>query len=88
VVGPLALLTSFFEELDFPAIIILPYADVTRPADPYAASVALEFFSKLYNYPVNTSGLRQMAEELERELEEARRRLEEQTKREESKLYI
>jgi len=88
VVGPLALLTSFFEELDFPALVILPYADVTRPADPYAASVALEFFSKLYDYPVNTSGLRQMAEELERELEEARRRLEEQAKREESKLYI
>ena len=88
VVGPLALLTSFFEELDFPALVILPYADVTRPADPYAASIALDFFSKLFNYPVDTSGLRQMAEELERELEEAKKRLEEQSKREESKLYI
>ena len=89
IVGPLAYLISFFEELDFPAIVILPYADVTRPADPYAASVAVDFFSKLYNFNVDTSGLRQLAEELEREIEEARRRLEEQARREEtSKLYI
>ncbi|RFA97441.1 proteasome assembly chaperone family protein [Pyrobaculum aerophilum] len=89
IVGPLAYLTSFFEELHFPALVILPYADVTRPADPYAASVAVDFFSRLFNFPVDTSGLRQMAEELEREIEEVRRRLEEQSKREESsKLYI
>ncbi|ACB38989.1 proteasome assembly chaperone family protein [Pyrobaculum neutrophilum] len=89
IVGPLALLTSFFEELDFPALVVLPYADVTRPADPYAASIAVDFFSKLFGISIDTSGLRQMAEELERELEEVRRRLEEQSKREEtSRLYI
>lgn len=86
VVGPLALLTSFLEELDFPALVILPYADVSRPADPYAASVALEAFSRLFGIEVDVGGLRHMAEELERELEEARRRME--ARREESKLYI
>ncbi|AET33653.1 proteasome assembly chaperone family protein [Pyrobaculum ferrireducens] len=89
IVGPLAYLTSFLEELDFPTLVILPYADVARPADPYAASVAVDYFSKLFDFPVDTSGLRQMAEELEREIEEVRRRMEEQSKREEaSRLYI
>lgn len=87
IVGPLALLTSFFETLEFPAIVILPYADVNRPADPYAASVALDFFSKIFGVSLDVSDLRQIAEELEREFEEVRRRLEE-SKREESKLYI
>ncbi|ABL88246.1 protein of unknown function DUF75 [Pyrobaculum islandicum DSM 4184] len=89
IVGPLAYLVSFLEELDFPTLVILPYADVSRPADPYAASVAVDFFSKLFDFPIDTSGLRQLAEELEKELEEMRRRLEEQSKREEtSRLYI
>jgi Archaeal enzymes of ATP-grasp superfamily len=89
IVGPLAHLLSFLEELDFPTLVILPYADMTRPADPYAASVAVEFFSTLFKFPVDTSGLRQLAEELEREIAEARKKLEEQAKREEaSKLYI
>lgn len=88
IVGPLALLLSFLEELDFPALVVLPYADMSRPADPLAASVALEFFSRLFWFEIDVSGLRQMAEELERELSEARRRLEEQSKKEESKLYI
>jgi Archaeal enzymes of ATP-grasp superfamily len=62
---------------------------VSRPADPYAASVAVEYFSRLFNFPVDTSGLRQLAEELEKEISEVRRRLEEQAKREEtSRLYI
>lgn len=86
VVGPLALLVSFLEELDFPALVILPYADVSRPADPYAASIALETFGRLFGIAVDVGGLRQMAEELERELEEAKRRME--ARREESKLYI
>jgi uncharacterized protein len=89
IVGPLAHLTSFLEELDVPALVVLPYADVSRPADPYAASVAVEFFSRLFNFPVDTSGLRQLAEELEKEIAEVRRRLEEQAKKEEtSRLYI
>ncbi len=62
---------------------------MSRPADPYAASVAVEYFSRLFNFPVDTSGLRQLAEELEKEISEVRRRLEEQAKREEtSRLYI
>lgn len=88
IVGPLAYMVSFLNELDFPAIVILPYADVSRPADPYAASVAVEYFSQLYGLYIDTSRLRQMAEELERELEEARRRLQEQKREETSKLYI
>lgn len=39
--GPLAHLLVRFEELDFPALAILPYAEITRP-DPYAASVGIE----------------------------------------------
>ncbi|MFN7105397.1 MAG: proteasome assembly chaperone family protein [Pyrobaculum sp.] len=88
IVGPLALLLSFFEELDFPALVILPYVDITRPADPYAASIAVDFFSKLFNFALDVSQLRQIAEELEKELEEARARLAEQQRREESRLYI
>ncbi|MFN3804109.1 MAG: proteasome assembly chaperone family protein [Pyrobaculum sp.] len=88
IVGPLALLLSFFEELDFPALVILPYADMSRPADPYAASIAVDFFSKLFNFALDVGQLRQIAEELERELEEARARLAEQQRREESRLYI
>lgn len=88
IVGPLAHMISFFDEYDFPALVILPYADVSRPADPYAASVAVEYFSRLFGLSIDTSGLRQMAEELEKELEEARRRLEEQRREETSRLYI
>ncbi|MEM4891723.1 MAG: PAC2 family protein [Pyrobaculum sp.] len=88
IVGPLAYMVSFLNELDFPAIVILPYADVSRPADPYAASVAIEYFSQLYGLYIDISSLRQMAEELEKELEEARRRLQEQRREETSKLYI
>ena len=85
IVGPLGLLLSHLEMNGFPALVILPYAD--RPADPQAASVALEHFGKLFGIHVDTSDLRQLAEELEREYAEVRRQLEE-TRREESHYYI
>ncbi len=85
IVGPLGLLLSHLEMNSFPALVILPYAD--RPADPQAASVALEHFGKLFGIHVDTSDLRQLAEELEREYAEVRRQLEE-TRREESHYYI
>ncbi|MFP3168787.1 MAG: PAC2 family protein [Thermoproteus sp.] len=85
IVGPLGLLLSHFEMRGFPALVILPYAD--RPADPQAASVALDHFSRLFDVRVDTTDLRQLAEELEREYAEVRRQLEE-TKREESHYYI
>ncbi|MEL9990689.1 MAG: PAC2 family protein [Thermoproteus sp.] len=85
IVGPLGLLLSHFEMRDFPALVILPYAD--RPADPQAASVALEQFGKLFGISVDTADLKQLAEELEREYSEMRRQLEE-TRREESRYYI
>ena len=72
VVGPLALLLSEFERLDFPAMVVLPYADISRP-DPSAASVALEFFSSLFGVNVDTSKLRELAVAIERELEEVRK---------------
>ncbi|CCC82549.1 proteasome assembly chaperone family protein [Thermoproteus tenax] len=85
IVGPLALLLSLFELYDFPALVILPYAD--KPADPQAASVALEHFGRLFGISVDTTDLKQLAEELEREYNEMRKQLEE-SKREESHYYI
>ncbi len=72
IVGPLALLLSEFERLDFPAMVVLPYADVSRP-DPSAASTALEFFSSLFGIHIDTSKLRELAVTIEKELEEVRK---------------
>ncbi|MFB6491181.1 MAG: proteasome assembly chaperone family protein [Thermoproteus sp. AZ2] len=85
IVGPLGLLLSLFEMHGFPALVILPYAD--KPADPQAASIALELFGELFDFRIDLTDLRQMAEDLEREYSEIRRQLE-QTKQEESKYYI
>ncbi|AEA13033.1 hypothetical protein TUZN_1565 [Thermoproteus uzoniensis 768-20] len=85
IVGPLGLLLSYFEMRGFPALVILPYAD--KPADPQAASVALDHFGKLFDIRIDTADLRQLAEELEREYAEVKRQLEE-TRREESRYYI
>jgi len=72
IIGPLAVLMEEFEKLEFPAITVLPYADITRP-DPIAASVALEYFSALTGLRVDTSRLRELASEIERELEELKK---------------
>lgn len=85
IVGPLGLSLSLLEMYDFPALVILPY--VSRPADPQAASVALEYFGRLFGVRIDISDLRQLAEELEREYSEVKKQLEE-TKREESRYYI
>jgi len=75
VVGPLALLLNEFERLNYPAMAILPYANKWR-ADPLASINGLEFFSRVFNVPINTEKLREFAEAYEKELEEARRALE------------
>ncbi|MHA1506619.1 MAG: proteasome assembly chaperone family protein [Candidatus Asgardarchaeia archaeon] len=66
--GPLALLLTYFEMMDFPAVAILPYAERGRP-DPRAAAVALEAINELYGYKLNTESLLRDAEEIEKQIE-------------------
>lgn len=75
IVGPLARLLTRFEELDFPAVAVLPYADYTRP-DPYAASVGISYVSELLNLGVDLSKLIETAKAIEKEIEEMRKRAE------------
>jgi uncharacterized protein len=67
VFGPLAVLLSEFEIHNFPAVAILPYAQVNR-ADPGAAAVAIKMISKMCNLKVNTEELERDAKEIEEEV--------------------
>lgn len=87
ITGPLALMLMKFEQLDFPAIAILAYADASRP-DPMAAAVAIEYFSKIYGIEVKTEQLIRDAQRIEAEIEESIRRKQERMKSEASALYI
>jgi len=86
VVGPLALLLTEFERNSFPAIAILPYACKWR-ADPTAAAVGIEFFSRCFNVPVDISKLRELATKYEEELMQLRKALEEEQRRREGAPY-
>lgn len=69
VAGPLALMLSKFEIMNFPAIALLPYADTERP-DPLAASVAIEIIKRMYNLKINTYQLKEDAQRIEEEINE------------------
>ena len=69
VTGPLALILTFFEINDFPAIGLLPYAESSR-VDPLAASQAIKKINELTSLDVNTTKLIQDAKLIEQNLEE------------------
>ncbi|MHC1637433.1 MAG: proteasome assembly chaperone family protein [Candidatus Nezhaarchaeales archaeon] len=87
ITGPLALMLMKFEQLNFPAIAILAYANASRP-DPMAAAVAIEYFSKMYGIEVKTEQLIKDAQRIEAEIEENLKKKQERIKSEASTLYI
>lgn len=86
ITGPLALMLMKFEQLDFPALAVLAYANVSRP-DPMAAAVAIQYFSEIYGVKVDTYQLIRDAQRIEAEIEESLRRKQEKVT-EMSALYI
>ncbi|MCS7140061.1 MAG: PAC2 family protein [Candidatus Nezhaarchaeota archaeon] len=87
ITGPLALMLMKFEQLDFPAIAILAYANTLRP-DPMAAAIAIEYFSKMYGISVNTEQLVKDAQRIEAEIEESIKKRQEKMRSEVGALYI
>jgi len=87
IVGPLAVILTYFEIHDFPAVTMLPYADPTRP-DPRAAAIAVDYINKIYGLNIDNSKLYKDAEKIEEEIAESmrRRKIEEQGGRQ--ALYI
>jgi len=73
IVGPLAVMLSMFEILEFPAITLLPYANVTRP-DPRAATEAIKMLNKLLNLNIDVKDLLEEEERIEREVKEIEER--------------
>ncbi|NHJ47699.1 MAG: proteasome assembly chaperone family protein [Asgard group archaeon] len=69
VTGPLALILTFFEVNNFPAIALLPYAESSR-ADPLAASKAVNIINKITNLEVDVERLIQDAELIEKNLQD------------------
>ena len=69
VTGPLAIILTFFEVNNFPAIGILPYAESSR-VDPLAASQAINKINELTSLNINPNKSIQDAELIEQNLEE------------------
>ena len=69
IIGPLALFTLFSEIYKLPALVILPYAETSRP-DPRAAAVAVETFAKLYRLNIDTKELYEKARLIEEKIME------------------
>jgi uncharacterized protein len=69
VTGPIALILTYYEVNNFPAIAILPYAESSR-ADPLAASRAINTINDITNLNVNTAKLIQDAEVIEQNLQD------------------
>ncbi len=87
ITGPLALMLMKFEQLNFPAIAILAYANASRP-DPMAAAVAIEYFSKIYDLKIEIEQLIKDAQRIEAEIEENLKKRQEKIKSEATTLYI
>lgn len=73
IVGPLAVMLSMFEIFEFPAITLLPYANVARP-DPRAAAEAIRVLNKLLNLNIDVKDLLQEEERIEKEVKEIEER--------------
>ena len=78
VTGPLALLLTFYEIKQFPAIALLPYAESSR-TDPLAAAIAIEKINTITKLNVDTNKLLQDAEAIEKDLQEIITQTKEQT---------
>ncbi|MGF3498131.1 MAG: proteasome assembly chaperone family protein [Candidatus Methanosuratincola sp.] len=87
VVGPLAVMLTYFEINEFPAIALLPYANPTRP-DPMAASVAVENLNKLTNLAMDVSQLITDAQRIEMEIREFNKQRQDRGKIDQHTLYI
>lgn len=85
--GPLALLLTHLEVLNFPAVVILPFANPDRP-DPAAAAVSIDFLNKNYQLDISTSQLLTDAKLIEDEIAEILRQERERTEREPHDMYI
>src|SRR5213594_5183663 len=68
VYGPLAVMLSEFEIHDFPAVVVLPYAETAR-ADPAAAALAIRRISKAYGFRVKVEELLKDAKFVERDFD-------------------
>ncbi|MEM4576814.1 MAG: PAC2 family protein [Candidatus Nezhaarchaeales archaeon] len=87
VTGPLALMLMKFEQLDFPALAVLAYANASRP-DPMAAAIAIEYFSEIYGIKISVEQLIKDAQRIEAEIEESLKMRQERMKADVSTLYI
>ena len=67
VFGPLAILLGEFEMRNFPAVAVLPYAELNR-ADPGAAAEAIKTISNICKLKINTQDLEKDAKEIEEEV--------------------
>ncbi|HUX98924.1 MAG TPA: PAC2 family protein [Candidatus Deferrimicrobium sp.] len=85
--GPLALLLTHLEVLNFPAAVILPYAMPNRP-DPAAAADAIEFLNEHYHLDLSTTQLHTDAQMIEDEIEEILRQERERSEQEPRDMYI
>lgn len=86
IVGPLALMLTYYEAFGVSAAAVLPYAQPDRP-DPLAASKAVEVVNKLLQINVDTQELREEAALLEKRIEEIQRRISELTREREPPAY-
>ncbi|MEM1900661.1 MAG: PAC2 family protein [Candidatus Nezhaarchaeales archaeon] len=87
ITGPLALMLMKFEQLDFPALAVLAYANALRP-DPMAAAIAIQYYSEIYGIKIDTEQLIKDAQRIEAEIEENLKKRQERMKAEISALYI
>ena len=91
VTGPLALLLTYYEINDFPAIALLPYAESSR-ADPSAAAIAIKEINRFTELNIDTTKLIQDAELIEQNLQEIITQTKEQASEEKEhgtkRLYI
>lgn len=69
VYGPLAIMLGEFEANNFPAVAILPYADMSR-SDPRAALVAVRTVSKTCKLKIDISDLENYAKVIEADLDQ------------------
>lgn len=69
VTGPLALLLTYYEINNYPAIALLPYAESSR-SDPMAAAHAIKIINELTNLNIETIKLIQDAEVIEKNLQD------------------
>jgi len=86
ITGPLALMLHRFEVRDFPAVALLPYANMSRP-DPLAAANSIALLNELYGLNVDYTELVKDAERIEQEVKEFLERREAE-RRAESQAYI